>query len=101
MESYQKFKNAPAGGNLVDQIRQRGESAVVRGQNLQAIADATAPLYAALSEEQRHRLPLLIRGLTRQLIRHRFALTGNNREYWCRHWGEPGGMEPIRSGDMR
>jgi zinc resistance-associated protein len=101
MESYQKFKNAPAGGNLVDQIRQRGESAVVRGQNLQAIADAAAPLYAALSEEQRHRLPLLIRGLTQQLFRHRFALTGNNREYWRRHWGEQGGMEPIRRGDMR
>lgn len=99
--SYQKFKNAPAGGNLADQIRQRSESTVVRGQNLQAIADAAAPLYAALSEEQRHRLPLLIRGLTQQIFRHRFALTGNNRELWRRHRGEQGGMEPMWSGDMR
>jgi hypothetical protein len=94
MESYQKFKNAPAGGNLVDQIRQRGENAVVRGQNLQAIADAATPLYAALTEEQRRRLPVLIRGLTRQIFRHHFAILGNNREYLRRHWGEQGGMEP-------
>ena len=94
MESYQKFKDAPAGGNLVDLIRQRGENAVVRGQNLQAIANAAAPLYAALTEEQRRRLPVLIRGLTRQLFRHHFAMMGNNREYWRRHWGQQGEMEP-------
>ena len=101
MESYQKFKNAPARGNLVDQFRQRGENAVVRGQNLQAIADSAAPLYAALTEEQRRRLLLLIRGLTQQLFRHHFAMTGNSREYWRRHWGEQGGMEPFPRGDMR
>jgi hypothetical protein len=94
MESYQKFKDAPAGGNFVDQIRQRGESVVVRGQNLQAIANAATPLYAVLTEEQRRRLPVLIRGLTRQIFRHQFAILGNNREYLRRHWGQQGEMEP-------
>jgi len=60
IDRYQRFKNEPADANLVDRIRQRGENAVARGQNLEAIADAAAPLYATLSDEQKLRLPVLM-----------------------------------------
>jgi zinc resistance-associated protein len=97
MDRYQKFKNEPADRNLIDRIRQRGENAV-RGQNIEAIADAAAPLYATLSEEQKHRLPVLMHGLRPHLFHHDFAMMGDNRENWRGHRDGLGGMEPERGG---
>jgi hypothetical protein len=105
MERYQKFKNAPASGNLIDRIRQRGENAVARGQDLEAIANAAAPLYSALSEEQKRRLLVLMRGLRPHFFHHHFTLMDNERENWRRDWGEQGRMEPagraVPGRDMR
>jgi zinc resistance-associated protein len=92
MERYQKFKNAPASGNLIDRIRQRGENAVARGQDLEAIANAAAPLYSALSEEQKRRLTVLMRGLRPYSFHHHFTSMNNDRENWRRDWGEQGGI---------
>lgn len=95
MERYQKFKNAPAGENLIDRLRQRGENAVARGHNLQAIADAATPLYASLSDEQKHRLPVLMRVLRPHFFHHHhFAMMGTPRKQWRQGWGDEGGIEP-------
>jgi zinc resistance-associated protein len=99
MDRYQKFKNEPADGNLIDRIRRRGENAVARGQNLEAIADATAPLYATLSEEQKHRLPVLMHGLRPHFLDHHFAMMGGNRENWRGKWDEQDEIE-RKGGDL-
>jgi zinc resistance-associated protein len=94
MARRQKFKDAPAPASLVDRLRRRGENAVARGQNLEAIADAAAPLYATLSDDQKHRLPVLMHGL-RPHHRH-FAMMDNDQEHWgWRHGrGEQEGFAP-------
>jgi zinc resistance-associated protein len=98
MDRYQKFKNEPADRNLIDRIRQRGENAVARGQNIEAIADAAPPLYATLNEEQKHRLPVLMHGLGPHFFHHHFAMMGHDRENWRGHWDEHGGIEPEGGG---
>jgi zinc resistance-associated protein len=94
MARRQKFKDAPEPASLIDRLRRRGENAVARGQNLEAIADAAAPLYATLSDDQKHRLPVLMHGL-RPHHRH-FAMMDNDQEHWgWRHGrGEQEGFAP-------
>jgi zinc resistance-associated protein len=82
MERHQKFKTEPAPASLVDRLRRQGQNAMARGQSLEAIADAAAPLYAALSEDQKHRLPVLMHGLRRHFFNRHFAMTGDGREHW-------------------
>jgi len=94
MARRQKFKDAPAPASLIDRLRRRGENAVARGQNLEAIADAAAPLYATLNEDQKHRLPVLMHGL-RPHHRH-FAMMDNDQERggWHHGQGKPDGFAP-------
>ncbi|MDQ6869411.1 MAG: Spy/CpxP family protein refolding chaperone [Pseudomonadota bacterium] len=96
MARRQKFKDAPAPASLVDRLRQRGENAVARGQNLEAIADAAAPLYAALSEDQKHRLPVLMHELRPHFFHRHFAMMGDGQEHWGRRggWDESEGFAP-------
>ncbi|MDQ6703245.1 MAG: Spy/CpxP family protein refolding chaperone [Pseudomonadota bacterium] len=82
MDRRQKFKEAPAPASLVDRLRRRGENVVARGQNLEAIADAAAPLYATLSEDQKHRLPVLMHGLRPHFFQHHFAMMVDGQEHW-------------------
>jgi zinc resistance-associated protein len=82
IERFQKFKEGRATESLIDRLRRRGENAVARGQNLEAIANASAPLYATLSEDQKHRLPVLMRMLRPHFFHHRFAMMGDHREHW-------------------
>lgn len=96
MARRQKFKDAPAPASFVDRLRRRGESTVARGQNLEAIADAAAPLYATLSEDQKRRLPVLMRGLMPHFFQRHFAMTGDGQEHWGWRHGrdEPEGFVP-------
>jgi hypothetical protein len=87
LERREKFKDEPKSASLIDRLRHRGENAVARGQNLQAIADAAAPLYASLNDEQKHRLPLLAHGL---IFHHHFAKWGDGHEHWA---GGRGGQD--------
>jgi zinc resistance-associated protein len=43
-------------------MRLRAELATTRGEALKKIVDAAQPLYASLSDDQKHRLPLLMHG---------------------------------------
>ena len=100
MARQQKVKDAPAPASLVDRLRRRGENAVARGQNLEAIADAAAPLYATLSEDQKQRLPVLMHGFRPHFFHGHFAMTGDGQEHWGRRggWDEQDGVAP-ESGD--
>ncbi len=94
MDRYQKFKDAPVPASLVDRLRRRGENAVARGQNLEAIADAAAPLYATLSEDQKHRLPVLLHGLGPHFLQRHFAMMDDGQEFWWRRGGWNEGFAP-------
>jgi len=96
MARRQKFKDAPPPASLVDRLRRRGENAVARGQNLEAIADAAAPLYATLSEDQKHRLPVLMHGMMPHFFQRHFAMMDDGHEFWWRRggWDEPEGFAP-------
>jgi zinc resistance-associated protein len=98
MERFQNLKTEPPDGNLIDRIQRRGENAIARGQNLEAIANAAALLYATLSEEQKHRLPVLMRMLRPHFSDHPFAMMGGDRENWRSRWNDQGGSEPEDSG---
>jgi zinc resistance-associated protein len=105
MARRQKLKDAPAPASLVDRLRRRGENAVARGQNLEAIADAAAPLYATLSDDQKHRLPVLMHGLRPHFFHRHFAMMGDGQERWGGHggWNRQEGSAPDggdRSGPM-
>jgi zinc resistance-associated protein len=96
MARRQKFKDAPPPASLVDRLRRRGENAVARGQNLEAIADAAAPLYATLSEDQKHRLPVLMHGVMPHFFQRHFAMMHDGHEFWWRRggWDKPEGITP-------
>jgi zinc resistance-associated protein len=96
MARRQKLKDAPVPATLVDRLRRRGENAVARGQNLEAIADAAAPLYATLSEDQKHRLPVLMHGLRPHFFHRHFAMMDDGQEFWWRRggWDKPEGFAP-------
>jgi zinc resistance-associated protein len=96
MARRQKLKDAPVPASLVDRLRRRGENAVARGQNLEAIADAAAPLYATLSEDQKHRLPVLMHGLRPHFFHRHFAMMDDGQEFWWRRggWDKPEGFAP-------
>ncbi|MGH6838350.1 MAG: Spy/CpxP family protein refolding chaperone [Methylocella sp.] len=105
MARRQKFKDAPAPASFIDRLRRRGENAVARGQNLEAIADAAAPLYATLSDDQKQRLPVLMHGFRPHFFHRHFAMMGDGQEQWGRRggWDKQEGFAPEsgdRSGPM-
>lgn len=66
---------------------------IERGEALKKLADAAAPLYSALNDDQKHRLPILLRATRIGFGRHRhFAMNegwrgqdGGWRGNWDRH----------------
>lgn len=90
VERFQKTEDELQSTNIIDRLRWRGEKAVARGQGLEAIADAAAPLYATLTEEQKHRLPVLFHGLRPHPFHRHFAFGGWHHEaeadgHWSGH----------------
>jgi zinc resistance-associated protein len=102
MDRHQKVKDGPEPAGLVDRLRRHGENAVARGQSLEAIADAAAPLYATLSEDQKHRLPVLMHGLRPHFFNPHFAMMSGGHEHWGWRrggWNEPEDSTPGEEGD--
>lgn len=99
MERREKWGNAPQPDNMIDRLRKHGEGAVERGQNMQAIAAAAAPLYATLTEDQKHRLPTLMHGMGSHGFHH-FAMMGGHQGWGRGAWGEGanGGMRGGHDG---
>lgn len=52
--------SGPRPADPVAWLQRVSANAVARGEALKKLADAAAPLYAALSDDQKHRLPFLI-----------------------------------------
>jgi zinc resistance-associated protein len=60
MDERQKLRAAAPAGNPIDRLQRRAELLTLRGQSMQKIADAARPFYASLTDEQKHRLPVLM-----------------------------------------
>jgi zinc resistance-associated protein len=59
-ERHEKFRSEPHPDDIIAFLRRISEAETARGETLKAIADAAAPLYATLTEEQKRRLPILM-----------------------------------------
>ena len=62
MDERQKFRAAGPAISPIDRLQRRAELLTLRGQSLKKVADAAQPLYASLTDEQKHRLPILMHG---------------------------------------
>jgi hypothetical protein len=61
-----RIESAHAGSrpaNAIAWLRKLGDEDIAKGETLKALADAAAPLYDSLTEEQRRRLPFLLHGI--------------------------------------
>ena len=63
MDLREKERTSDRPANPVDGLRRHGEADIARGMADTKLASAAQPLWAALSEEQRRRFPMLARGL--------------------------------------
>lgn len=80
-ERHEKLRNEPPPPDIIARLRQISEAETAHGATLKAIADAAAPLYATLSEEQKHRLPLLLHSVKPHFGGH-FGRMGEGRHGW-------------------
>lgn len=71
----------------IAKLKQRSENLLARGAALKKVADAAAPLYASLTDEQKHRLPILLHAL-RPHHHHHWQHRGERGEEGMRHGWE-------------
>jgi zinc resistance-associated protein len=76
----------------VTRLREMSERQIARGETFKKLADALAPLYAALSDEQKHRLPILMHAI-RPHHHHHFGRREGEREHGGWHHRHDGGEE--------
>jgi len=69
--------------DAIERMRRRADMLTETGVDLKKIADAAAPLYAALDDAQKHRMDILLH--MRGPHRH-FRMAA--RENWLRHSGD-------------
>ena len=55
--------NGPHPADAIGWLRKLSEEDIAKGETLKALADAAAPLYASLTDDQKHRLPFLLHGI--------------------------------------
>ena len=62
----EKTRAAARPADPIEGMSRMAEAALARGEALKKISDAAKPLYASLTDEQKHRLPLLMHGGRRE-----------------------------------
>jgi zinc resistance-associated protein len=77
----------------VTRLKHMSEHQIARGEALKKLADTLAPLYAALSDEQKHRLPILMHAIRPHHHHHRFGMHEGEREHGGWHHHRDGGEE--------
>ncbi len=78
---HEKMRTEPRPADAVAWLRRLSENDLAKGETLKALADAAAPFYASLAEEQKHRLPFLLHGIKPHgLAAHSFAGANDDDE---------------------
>lgn len=88
-DAREKAKSEGPPTDPVARLQRISENQIARGEALKKLADATAPLYSALTDDQKHRLPFLLRTARLGFGHRHFAMN----EGWRNHdsgWREHG-----------
>ncbi|MBV9064922.1 MAG: Spy/CpxP family protein refolding chaperone [Methylobacteriaceae bacterium] len=103
MDERQKLRAAGPATNPIDRMQRRAERLTLRGQSMQKIADAARPFYASLSDEQKHRLSVLMHAghgwRERMGMRMHEQGWGRGGEHGDRGWRQ-GRMRPDEDRDF-
>ncbi|ACB96774.1 Spy/CpxP family protein refolding chaperone [Beijerinckia indica] len=75
-EERAEQKEQPRPRNPVAFLRRLSDIELAHGNAAKAVADAASPLYDTLTQEQKNRLPFLLRGLHRSWIHEHFGMMG-------------------------
>jgi zinc resistance-associated protein len=76
----EKAKNEPRPTDPVARLQRMSDNQIARGEALKKLADAAGPLYAALTDDQKNRLPILLRATHMGFGHHRhFAMNEGPR----------------------
>lgn len=62
-ERFEKAHGEARPADAIAWLRKLSEDDISKGETLKALADAAAPLYQSLTEEQKHRVPFLMHGI--------------------------------------
>lgn len=91
-------RDGPRPTDPVAWLQRVSNNTVERGEALKKLADAAAPLYAALNEDQKHRLPFLLHAARFHFFGRRFA----DNDGWHGHegWGWHNDHDGDHSGDF-
>lgn len=96
-DAREKAKSEPRPADPIARLQQIGDNQIARGEALKKLADAAAPLYSALNDDQKHRLPILLRSTHlgfahRHFARWRFAQNDRWGDHggWRGHWNRRG-----------
>lgn len=93
-EQRQKFRDENQSLDPVQRLARRSDNMIARGNALKKLADAEAPLYAALSDAQKHRVPVLARAIFHPFGHPRFAMMNGMMDGWHHHGDDGQGPQP-------
>jgi zinc resistance-associated protein len=69
-ERMAEFRKEAKSGDAIQRLRERADALTRRAEQLRKLADASAPLYASLTDDQKHRLRFLIAMTMRHRTQH-------------------------------
>jgi zinc resistance-associated protein len=99
-DEHEKAKAEGRPADPIARLQRMSENQIARGEALKKLADATAPLYTALTDDQKQRLPLLLRTAHLGFGHRHFAMNEGWRGQdggWRGHGEDHGGFG--RGGD--
>jgi zinc resistance-associated protein len=102
-ERMSAMRNAPAGDDPVERLRQRATALSETGAALKKLADATDPLYKSLDENQKRRFAILNRlaGPDRGGFRGREGHDGGGMHHWGPRRFDRGMLDMDHTGGQR
>jgi zinc resistance-associated protein len=101
-DEIEQAKSEPRPVDPIARLQRIGDNQVARGEALKKLADAAAPLYSALNDDQKHRLPVLLRSTHLGFAHRHFAMNYDGRGHdggWREHWDRRGDFDNGGPGD--
>jgi hypothetical protein len=89
-DRMENAQTAPHPANAIAWLRKLSEEDIAKGETLKALADAAAPLYDSLTDDQKHRLPFLLHGIRP----HGFGALGPQGDHHGDHGADEEHGEP-------
>ncbi len=84
-DQREQAKSAPHAVDPIARLRRVSENQIARGEALKKLSDAAAPLYSALTDDQKRRLPILLHGTHLGFAHRHFAMNEGDHRDWGEH----------------